>query len=148
MAKKGARAPAPTQQHATKNDVEMARIQSREKARVADLRYGLGRTVVRVAAFVAVAYFFFKAAQVYAGTDTRFKAVFDGVISLSADRWVAYILAGITTGAWYRLKKLRERTISEQGTYIKQLESKVDPHRSSSGLTKTGKPRKEDLDAP
>jgi hypothetical protein len=83
-----------------------------------------------------------------AGKETSFSAVVKAAVDMSADRWVAWIVAGGTSYGLYRERKLRKKSVKESGDTIKQLETIVDPKRTSSGLTDRGVSRQEDRDVP
>lgn len=57
---------------------------------------------------------------------------------------ISYVVGGggLLYGA--RQKRLKGNTIQKMGAQIKELEAKIDPNRSSSGLTERGKTRPED----
>jgi p-aminobenzoyl-glutamate transporter AbgT len=56
---------------------------------------------------------------------------------------VIFGASGIAYG--YRSRKLRQKDIQRLGTRVVDLEQKIDPERSSSGLTNKGTNRSEDL---
>lgn len=111
-----------------------------------DSGFGLLRTIVRGASWVAAAYFLFRAAEVLAGQHTQVDATLKGVLDITASRYVGYVLAILLGGAYARERKLRRQVVQEHSGYIKALELRVDPKRSSSKLTPNGMPRPEDRD--
>lgn len=74
--------------------------------------------------------------------DIRF--LFRLVTDLSADQWVAYILAGGSALVGYRERRLRKRYIARYSDRMKDLEHRLDSRRASSGLLETGDTRPED----
>jgi len=146
VAKKGGRAPGTGVMG--RHDVEVARIEERKAARVLDARYSLARTVVRSLTIAIACAFGYLSLRVIAGSTTTFSAVLKASFDLSIDRWAAYLLAGAGSAGWYSERRLRRKTIEKHAAYIKELEQKIDPVRSGSRLLPSGKPRKEDSDAP
>jgi hypothetical protein len=146
VGKKGSKtAPAPA-------DKRLAELQERNRQaralRLIDGGYGLARTLFRTAGWVAVAAFAYLCIGAIAGKETKFEATAKAMLDLSVDRWAAYGLAAICGAGYYNERRLRRKTIKDNGEYIRRLEEKIDPKRSKSGLSATGKPKKEDLDAP
>lgn len=109
--------------------------------------YGLVRTGLRAASWVLCMFFAWKMTQELAGKDTKFTALVNVFFSITSDRWVAYSVSALASLAWWRERKLRHKTIDDLSNHIKELESRVDPQRSSSGLTNKGTPPKEERDA-
>jgi len=103
------------------------------------------RTLIRWAGAAVIAWFAYKSFQAVAGKDTTFSAVVNLATKLSIDRWIAYIIAGLSSGCWWYERRTRQKTIKDREEYIRELEKKIDPKRSTSGLTAEGKPRKEDV---
>lgn len=113
--------------------VAMARIQAWQTVLI---------SMVRGATVVGVSYYLYKAAEALAGKTTSFTTVLNAVANMSLDRWAAWLLAGVFGVGYVRERKLRQRTIAGTSEYTKSLEKKVDPKRSSSGLTNRGTPPK------
>jgi hypothetical protein len=108
--------------------------------------FGVIRTGFWCLTFGVVAWFGQSAINAIAGKSTDFTAVVRALVDLKANEWFAYALATFCGGGWYRERKLRHRTIQEQGAHIAQLERRIDPKRRSSGLLSDGRQRKEDRD--
>jgi len=104
------------------------------------------RTSVRAGAWAFVAYCAYLSVNAAAGKETTFRAVVDSVIRFGADKWVAWCVSAICGAGYLHERRLRRKTIKEHGSYIKKLEQKIDPKRSSSRLTETGSPSQEDDD--
>ena len=57
---------------------------------------------------------------------------------------VGYVVGAAGVAYGRRQKKLKEDTIQQLAPRIKELETAIDPNRSSSGLTQRGRTRPED----
>ncbi len=90
-------------------------------------------------------YFVFRSIEALAGKNTS--ALFQTVVDMSADRWIAWIVAAGASGGYLHERRLRRRTIEGKADHEKLLEQHIDARRSGSGLTKSGDPKKEDVDA-
>ncbi len=105
-------------------------------ARISE-RYSTARTAIRTIGWCVAAFFFWKILESVAGRDTTFSAE----ISLLADVKFALALTGAgLAGLWGFLeRRQRHRVTSQMQGRIKELETMLDPERSSSGLTTEGK---------
>jgi hypothetical protein len=83
----------------------------------------------------------------FAGKNTVMIALVRSMIEFRADRYLLGIVSALTGGCWLQERRKRLRLIQEWGPYIKELEEKVTPGRSSSGLQINGRPTKEDANA-
>ena len=117
------------------------------KATIWEGVFGVVRTLIRSAAWVGCVGFLYLTVRSLAGTDTKFAAIVNAVVDMKLNEWVAYIMAGGASVGYLRERRLRRKTIEQNQEYIRSLEEKIDPRRSSSGLTVIGEPRKEELDA-
>ena len=106
----------------------------------------MGKTVVRSAGAVLIFYFGFEALKMFAGRESTATFDFAGkiVAQISADRWVAYIFGLLGAGYGFGERKFRQRKTKRMASRIGELESFIDPKRSSSGLKKTGETREGD----
>lgn len=125
--------------------------EQRDKARlrlaIVDKLYLLLRSGVFGAVIVLCVYFgIYKAAGVLAGTSTSFSSVVKWMVDLKASQWVAYILGGVGTGAAIYQRRTNRKLVKRFGPRISELESHIDPGRSSSNLLPDGTPRKQDID--
>lgn len=79
-----------------------------------------------------------------AGKDTSANIFIDVIARIQLDRWVAYLFgaSGIAYGVSER--RLRQKNIKRLTKQNEALESRLDPRRTSSNLTETGKSRRED----
>jgi len=130
---------------AKEHELQRERIRLKRHQALIDAGQSIARTFIRWAAVVLVFWIGGRCIDSIAGKDTKFSAVVELMTKVQADRWIAYIVAGVATGAWALERRTRQRTIKENAEYVRELEKKIDPRRSSSGLTATGKPRKEDV---
>lgn len=105
--------------------------------------FGLARTAIRTAGWVAAVYFLQFTVEPLAGHETlvSLKLALLGDLKFAA----TITLAGATT-AWAVVERiLRQRKTEYFQGRIKELESKVDPGRTSSKLTPKGKTNPMDL---
>jgi hypothetical protein len=103
-------------------------------------RYATIRTVIRTCGFVAGFYFLFRCIEQFAGTSTQVDVAVSLFIQAIAE--IKFALALSLTGAacaWAAVERaLRKRVIANMGGRIAELETIIDPGRSSSGLTQWG----------
>lgn len=104
------------------------------------------RTAIRGGCAVAVAYFGFEALKHFAGESTRVDVALSLFLSAIAEMKVFALLS--LTGAacaWGFLERaLRHRKVERMQGRIRELETLIDPNRSSSGLTPAGRTHPED----
>ena len=107
-------------------------------------RYRTLRTLIRSILGAAVAYFIWQAVKDIAGLDTSF------VVKLLADVNVAIKISWVLTGfegLWAFLEgQARRRKVEKMQARIKELELRLDPARTSSGLTTKGLTHRQDID--
>ncbi len=130
-----------------RSNLEATRIKYHIYAQLIDSLFGWLRTAVRAGAWCFVAYSFYQATKAIAGQNTNFQAVVNSVMTVGANQWVAYAVAAMCGVGYIHERRLRLQANREQGNYIRILESKIDPRRTSSQLTDAGTPTKEDSDA-
>lgn len=131
----------------TKQHIELARVKHHTYAKLIDLGFGWLRTLVRAGAWCFVGWCLYRAIYSLAGQNTHLNAVVSAAVKFGADKWAAYIVATLCGVGYVHERRLRQSSNREQGTYIRSLESKLDPGRTTSQLTSTGRPSKEDSDA-
>ena|ERR1700686_2933233 len=119
----------------------------RFKIRVVDGAFSFLRTTARCSAWVVAIYVTGLGLAPFAGKNTAVVALVRSMIEFRADRYILGIVSVLTGGCWWRERHKRLRLIQEWGSYIKELEEKVTPDRSSSGLQINGQPTKEDANA-
>lgn len=103
--------------------------------------------LIHAGMLIGVSYFVFRSAESLAGKETTFNAAFKAVANLSMNEYFSYGISAILGAGWWNERRLRHRVIERNGPYIKELESRQDPARASSGLLPDGRPKKEDKDA-
>lgn len=119
----------------------------RIKIRLIDGGISLVRTALRGGFILGGLYIVATGVAPFAGQSTNVVALVSAMVDLQADRYFFLTTAVLTGTAWWQERRRRRKLIVEWGSYIKELETAVDPHRSSSGLSSEGRPRKEDDDA-
>jgi hypothetical protein len=80
----------------------------------------------------------------FAGKETVANLALSLIMNLQADRWFAYIIGAMGVGYGAVERHLRRRNIRRLTTHTAELEKRLYPARSSSGLTPEGKTRRED----
>jgi len=101
------------------------------------------RTLFRCAGLVLVAYYGYRTAASIAGTATTFTVILEFLAKISADRWVAYAVACVCGCGWAIERRARKSYIKRSSSRTKELEKKLWPGRSSSGIRETGEGPKE-----
>ena len=111
-------------------DPESERLQIRE-------RYRLWRTIVRSAAVVGGLYVLLPALTSLSGQET----ILTLSLSILGDfKFVASVTLAGAAVAWAAVERwLRQRKVESLQARIRELETFIDPNRSSSGLTTKGK---------
>jgi hypothetical protein len=107
-----------------------------------DRTVSLAQTIAKMVALVMCVRYMYLSLGVLAGRETKFEAVMRTLLSVTSDRWVAYAVSAIFGVSWYRQRRLSQKSIKEREAYIRDLEKRIDPRRSSSGLSATGRPKK------
>jgi hypothetical protein len=106
-----------------------------------DYHFKLLRSVVRGAIAVLSLLVVGDALKPFAGHSTGLSVALSLVVNAIVDlKVVAMLTLAGSTAAWATVERvLRRRTTRELTTRIKELEQKLDPSRSSSGLTADGR---------
>ena len=106
----------------------------------------VARTLIRVGGTVAVFYLIYLTLIPFAGKESsaNLKFVAKVITSLRIDQLIAYLvgIAGLLYGLAER--KLKTGYVEKFSDRIEELETRIDPERSSSGLPSTGKTRPSD----
>jgi hypothetical protein len=76
--------------------------------------------------------------QAGAGQQTAIDFLIRVTTSLNASEYFAYLVAALCGGLWYRERKLRKDVTERLARRNHDLESQIDPQRSSSELTARG----------
>jgi hypothetical protein len=102
------------------------------------------KTLLAVGGTVAVAYLVFRSIESLAGRSTDSNIMVKFVTDLKASRWLSMAFAGLM-GTWGASERaLKKKAVKRLHVRVKELEEKIDPTRTSSGLTLTGETRPED----
>jgi hypothetical protein len=74
-----------------------------------------------------------------AGQETTVNATVVAILQalgrLSVDRWAAWLVATLFGGAYLRRRHIHLKDKAEKSRYIRELEARLDPDRTASGLT-------------
>lgn len=101
-------------------------------------RYSALRTGIKSVAWVLVAWIGFSALKTFAGqsTSVALSLILNALVEL---KFVVTVTLACCATAWAVLeRRLRLRKVETMQGRITELETKIDPKRSSSGLTKRG----------
>jgi hypothetical protein len=107
-----------------------------------DRRYRALVTLIRGATTVGVAYCLYLSVNSIAGKTTVFSAVLSVLADLRISILVTLTLAGCGWGLIERMLRQRKTEYFQQR--IRDLEKKIDPQRTTSGLTPKGKTNPQD----
>lgn len=114
---------------------------------VTDERYRTARTAIRTAGWLFAAWMAFGCIEALAGKTTAVDVALTMAISAFAKFEV--LLAVALTGsavAWAVVERvLRLRKVEQMQGRIRELETRIDPKRSTSGLTRRGKTNPKDV---
>jgi hypothetical protein len=143
LGKGGSVAKRPT----NRNDVEIYKIRHATIRKAIDSTFGFLKTTVRAAGWILAFYFLYLAISVISGKTTHFETTVRAVLNLSIDRQVMGIVIFLLGGTAYNERKLRRKTSQNRVDYIRELERRLDPGRSSSLLDSKGRPPIRDRDA-
>jgi hypothetical protein len=80
----------------------------------------------------------------FAGKETAANLALSLLVNLKADRWVAYLVGALGVGYGAVERHVRRRNIKRLTAHTEELEKRLHPRRTSSGLTPKGKTRRED----
>lgn len=121
-----------------------AEIEYLKRGSLAESFATVGSALVRWGALAFIFWCMSGAIKALAGEQTFAKIAVAFCADISADRWVAYVLAGAGTIYGRRERGLRKRNIPRLHKRIEDLEITIDENRSSSELTEHGDTRPED----
>ena len=100
--------------------------------------------LVRTGGYCFIAYSAFRVMEVTAGKKTIADLTMNLLANVTINKWVAYALAGLGWGYGLYERRVRRKTIKRYAPLIEERERKLDPKRSSSGLTEDGRTGKGD----
>jgi hypothetical protein len=96
---------------------------------------------------VACAYFVRDSLIAFAGKRTEVNSVLQAVANLSVNEYAAWVVSAVTGVAWFKERSNRRRLIKQLGPYAAELEKKLGPERTGSGLLADGQQKRSDTDA-
>lgn len=99
---------------------------------------GIAGTIVVAGCVVWVAYYVRDVLVAFAGKHTDASLAFRFLANLQADRWFAYLFGVFGAGYGIAERRLKRRTIRRLTARTEELELRLDPNRTSSGLTPQG----------
>lgn len=102
------------------------------------------RLLIKYGFLAVVAFFAYGAIAVLAGKQTFAQIGIKLLGDIKIANSIGYVVGGSGIIYGRRQKKLKEDVIQKLAPRIKELETKIDPKRSSSGLTERGRTRPED----
>jgi hypothetical protein len=107
-----------------------------------------GVTVARYCAFVAIVafggYYIRGIVHDLAGKQTDASFVVKMILSLSADRWIAYAVGAAGAAFGWNERRLKRRDIRRLSRRTTELEKRLDQDRTSSELLPDGRTREDD----
>jgi len=102
------------------------------------------RLLIKYGCLAIVAFFAYGAIAVLAGKQTFAQIGIKLLGDIKIANSIGYVVGGSGIIYGRRQKKLKEDVILKLAPRIKELETEIDPKRSSSGLTERGRTRPED----
>jgi hypothetical protein len=106
--------------------------------------FALFRTVTIIVGVVLIARYARDVLVAFAGKETAANLALSLIVNLQADRWFAYLFGLAGAGYGVAQRQLRRRNIRRMTGHNAEVEKRLHPGRSSSGLTPEGKTRPED----
>jgi hypothetical protein len=106
--------------------------------------FALGRTGLVVLAVIVVFGYAKDVLITFAGKETAANLALSLIVKLQADRWFAYLFGVAGAGYGVVERQLRRRNIKRLTARTEELEKRLHPARTSSGLTPKGRTRPED----
>lgn len=82
-----------------------------------------------------------------AGKDTQFKAVIEAALKMDLSKGALMALNAITGGGWYYTHRLKKKEVGNLSKHNKELESTIDPNRTSTRLSDSGTPPRKRKDS-
>lgn len=134
----------PQRQPTNKNDLAIERAHLRHRIQALDRYVSLARTFLRGLVALGCMGLAYLSIKSLAGKDTH--AFISAILRAKADEWVFGVVACVTSAGYAVGQSRQKKLLKRFGPYIKELEARIDPKRSTSHLTDTGDPTKEDRD--
>lgn len=107
--------------------------------------FDLLRELVKASVWLGCAYFAWQATAVLAGRQTNADLNFSAFLAVDDDKGLPWVIAILMAGWAYLERRLRLNKTAQLQSHIKQLELRLDPNRTSSGLLPTGETNPEDV---
>jgi len=123
-------------------EAELAQL---KKAKVAEGFVSVANNLIKYGAAVAIAYFLYKSLDSLAGRETISNIGIKILTDMKVNQWLAYLLGGGGVIYGRSQNKLRKKDIGRYSSRVKDLESRIDPRRSSSKLQPNGETLPEDV---
>jgi hypothetical protein len=120
-----------TRKDEAENDLTIRLIRTSELYKT--IRTGIWGAVV-----VVLIIFGYLSVDRLAGKSTVFNSVVDWALRLTTSEAIAWAIALVCGGGYLIQKKARRRAAENMGPRLAELERRVDPNRTSSGLDKAG----------
>jgi hypothetical protein len=117
---------------------EQIRLARTKVVRFTDLAGTVMSAAIKWGALAFIAYLLTDALKAMAGKTTLVSLLASIRANITINEWVAYVLAGGGTLYGFAQRRLRKQKVAELAERIKTLETKIDPDRSSSGLSPQG----------
>ena len=115
----------------TKNEYELAVLNTTQ-------RYGIIRFAIIWVGIVFVAFLMYLSIQTIAGQSTTFNSALEWNVRFGISEGLAWVLATLFGTGYYLKSNQHKRYIATHAPRLAELESIIDPQRSSSGLRKDG----------
>jgi hypothetical protein len=113
-------------------------------SRAIDGFFPLARTGLIIVALIWLGAFARDVLVAFAGKETAANLAISLIMKLQLDRWIAYLVGAGGLGYGALQRRQRQRTISRLTSHTAELETRLHPSRTSSGLTPEGRTRRED----
>lgn len=113
-------------------------------SRVIDGLIGVASTLIIAGAVVWIVGYLRDVLIAFAGKETNASLAFTILAKIQADRWLAYLFGAGGIGYGLVERRLRTRNIRRLTKRPTELETRIHPARTSSGLTPEGRTRRED----
>lgn len=109
------------------------------KVRLIDRSFNLLKTMVILGSLMGLTYLgIVRPLELTAGKRTIVDVVYMVGLNLKLHMIVPWAAAALFGGLWHRERKLRKRAVANLWERMKEKETRIDPHRTSSGLTPMG----------
>lgn len=100
--------------------------------------FSFGRYFVGCIVVCVLGYFGYRSVEVMAGKSTDFKAIMNWAADWRVSEMVAWLAAVLLGSGYYKQRNVLKRLRRDDLSRVADLEKRLDPERSSSGLTPEG----------